>query len=85
VATSRRVALARQVHTDLVRDALGARRRPIVRMLRMSRDHVRPTYFDIVEPTMPALPQPVPVRPPAPLLSGGAAPERSAEAVLDPL
>jgi hypothetical protein len=53
VATSRRVALARQVHTDLVRDALTARRRPLVRMLRMSRHHPRPSYFDIVEPTVP--------------------------------
>jgi hypothetical protein len=77
VATSRRVALARQVHTDLVRDALGARRRPIVRMLRMSRDHVRPTYFDIVEPTMPALPPSAAIRSPAP-----AAPA-AAEVVLD--
>ena len=56
VATSRRVALARQVHTDLVRDALTARRRPLVRMLRMSRHHARPSYFDIVEPTVPVVP-----------------------------
>jgi hypothetical protein len=67
-ATSRRVALARQVHTDLVRDALTARRRPLVRLLRMSRRHPWPSYFDIVEPTMPvplstthpAAPAPVP-------------------------
>ena len=52
IATSRRAALARQVHTDLVRDALAARRRPLVRALRMARRHPRPGYFDIVDPTM---------------------------------
>ena len=55
VATCRRVALARQVHTDLVRDALLARHRPLVRLLRMARRHPRPHYFDIVEPTLPPL------------------------------
>ena len=54
VATSRRVVLARQVHTDLVRDALTARRRPLVRLLRMARRYERPRYFDIVEPTLPS-------------------------------
>jgi hypothetical protein len=53
IATSRRVVLARQVHTDLVRDALTARRRPLVRLLRMARRYPRPQYFDIVEPSMP--------------------------------
>ncbi|MEU8612110.1 hypothetical protein AB0C29_29395 [Actinoplanes sp. NPDC048791] len=53
VATSRRVVLARQVHTDLVRDALTARRRPLVRLLRMARHYERPRYFDIVEPHLP--------------------------------
>ncbi|HET6532293.1 MAG TPA: hypothetical protein VFH03_17040 [Actinoplanes sp.] len=53
VATSRRVVLARHVHTDLVRDALTARRRPLVRLLRMARRYERPRYFDIVEPPMP--------------------------------
>jgi hypothetical protein len=53
VATSRRVVLARQVHTDLVRDALTARRRPLVRLLRMARSYERPRYFEIVEPTLP--------------------------------
>jgi hypothetical protein len=52
VATSRRVALARQVHTDLVRDALTARRRPLVRLLRMARGYERPRYFEIVDPTL---------------------------------
>src|SRR5215212_3329228 len=37
VVTNRRVGLARQVHTDLVRDALTARRRPLVRVLRLAR------------------------------------------------
>jgi hypothetical protein len=43
----RRVALARQVHTDLVRDALAVRRQRVVRLLRLARKHPRPTYFDI--------------------------------------
>jgi len=55
IVTSRRVALARQVHTDLVRDALTARRRPLVRMLGMARRYPRPQYFDIVEPAGPEL------------------------------
>jgi hypothetical protein len=52
VAASRRVAVARQVHTDLVRDALAARRRPLVRLLRLTRAHPRPAYFDIGDPTL---------------------------------
>lgn len=52
IAASRRLALARQVHTDLVRDALSARRRPLVRLLRMARGHQRPRYFDIDDPTL---------------------------------
>jgi hypothetical protein len=82
VATSRRVALARQVHTDLVRDALTARDRPLVRVLRMSRHHPRPSYFDIVESTLPvaartarALPESV----------SATIVERTPEAALDPL
>jgi hypothetical protein len=67
VATSRRVVLARQVHTDLVRDALTARRRPLVRMLRMARRYERPRYFEIVEPVLPeplaAAPGPAPESP----------------------
>lgn len=53
IITSRRVVLARQVHTDLVRDALTARGRPLVRVLRMARRYPRPEYFDIVEPNLP--------------------------------
>ncbi|MFB9236762.1 hypothetical protein ACFFWC_14575 [Plantactinospora siamensis] len=61
VAASRRLALARQVHTDLVRDALFARNRRIVRLFRMSRRHDRPGYFDIDDPTLAVQPD-VPVR-----------------------
>ncbi|WP_026212129.1 hypothetical protein [Longispora albida] len=50
--TSRRVALARQVHEDLVRDALNTRRRKWVRMLRLARKHPRPAFFDMEEPTL---------------------------------
>ena len=60
LATSRRVALARQVHTDQVRDALTARGRPLVRVLRLARQYERPRYFEIADPTLPA---PVPVAP----------------------
>ncbi|SBT39692.1 hypothetical protein [Micromonospora narathiwatensis] len=52
IAASRRLALARQVHTDLVRDARTARRRPLVRLLRMGRRHVLPRYFDVDDPTL---------------------------------
>jgi hypothetical protein len=74
VAASRRVAVARQVHTDLVRDALGARRRPLVRVLRLARRHPRPAYFDIDDPTLsvPAGPVAVPVA--AAAAAGGAVP-----------
>ncbi len=47
VAASRRVALSRQVHSDLVRDALKVRRHPVVRVLRLAGRHPRPQYFDI--------------------------------------
>jgi hypothetical protein len=47
---SRRVALARQVHNDLVRDALSLRRRRLVRLLRLARKHPVPRYFDIDDP-----------------------------------
>jgi hypothetical protein len=63
IAASRRLGLARQVHTDLVRDALTARRRPVVRLLRMARKHERPTYFDVDDPTLhPRTDPPVPER-----------------------
>jgi hypothetical protein len=50
VRAGRRVALARQVHNDLVRDALALRRRRLVRVLRLARKHPVPTYFDIDDP-----------------------------------
>jgi uncharacterized ferredoxin-like protein len=49
---SRRLALARQVHTDLVRDALAVRRRPLVRLLGLARRHAAPRFFDIDDPTL---------------------------------
>jgi hypothetical protein len=63
VAVSRRVALARQVHNDVVRDALAARRRPLVRALRLARKHPQPAYFDVDDPTLAAAPA-VAVTPP---------------------
>jgi hypothetical protein len=50
VRASRRVALARQAHNDLVRDALALRRRRVVRVLRLARKHPLPAYFDIDDP-----------------------------------
>jgi hypothetical protein len=55
VAVSRRVALARQVHNDVVRDALAVRRRLSVRVLRLARKHPRPAYFDVDDPTLEAV------------------------------
>jgi hypothetical protein len=54
VAASRRVALARQVHTDLVRDARSLRARPAVRLAGLARRHPRPAYFDVGDPTLEA-------------------------------
>ena len=51
VAASRRVGVARQVR-DLVRDALAVRRHPVVRLLRLTRRHRRPAYFDIDDPAL---------------------------------
>lgn len=50
VTASRRVRLARQVHTDLVRDARTVRARVSVRLLRLARRHEEPAYFDVDEP-----------------------------------
>jgi hypothetical protein len=64
VAASRRLALARQVHTDVVRDTLSARGRPLVRLLRLGRRHEQPAYFEIDDPTLavvrPSLAAPTP-------------------------
>jgi hypothetical protein len=65
------VILARQVHTDLVRDALTARRRPLVRLLGMARRYPAPQYFDIVEPALLlAAPRTAPVPSPEPVAPG---------------
>lgn len=53
VSASRRVALGRQVHSDLVRDALAMRRRRLVRLLRLTRRHPEPRYFDVDDPMLP--------------------------------
>jgi hypothetical protein len=52
LVTSRRLVLARQVHTDLVRDALTARRRLLVQVLGLARRYPTPRYFDIVDPAV---------------------------------
>lgn len=52
VTASRRVGLARQVHTDAVRDALTLRRRRLVRALGLTRRHQEPAYFDVGDPDL---------------------------------
>ncbi|GIH17374.1 hypothetical protein [Rugosimonospora africana] len=52
VVASRRVALGRQVHNDLVRDALALRRRRLVRLLGLTRKHPQPRYFDVDDPIL---------------------------------
>ncbi len=52
VAVSRRVSLARQVHNDVVRDALAVRCRLVVRALRLARKHPLPAYFDVDDPAL---------------------------------
>jgi hypothetical protein len=52
VSVSRRVALSRQVHNDLVRDALAVRRRRLVRLLGLARKYPEPRYFDVDEPML---------------------------------
>jgi hypothetical protein len=47
---NRKLVLARQVHTDLVRDALAVRERLLVRVLGLSRRHPAPRFFDIDSP-----------------------------------
>jgi hypothetical protein len=62
LAASRRVALARQVHNDVVRDALAVRRQLWVRAFRLARKHPAPAYFDVDDPAieLPVLPPAVP-------------------------
>jgi hypothetical protein len=56
VSTSRRVSLARQIHNDLVRDALAMRGRRLVRLFGFGRKYAPPRYFDIEDPILgPAL------------------------------
>jgi hypothetical protein len=62
MSTSRRVVVARQVHTDQVRDALTARERLLVRALGMARGFPRPQYFDIEDPALPTF-APAPTAP----------------------
>lgn len=52
VEASRRVALTRQVHTDLVRDALALRGRLMVRTAGLARRHPLPAYFDVDDTTL---------------------------------
>jgi hypothetical protein len=52
VTASRRVGLARQVHTDVVRDARAQRQRVSVRALRLARRHGEPAYFDVDDPVL---------------------------------
>jgi hypothetical protein len=47
VTASRRLGLARQVHTDVVRDTLAVRRRRVVRAFGLARRHHEPVYFDV--------------------------------------
>lgn len=46
-STSARVALARQLHNDAVRDVLALRRRRLVRALQLSGRRPLPAYFEI--------------------------------------
>lgn len=50
LAASRRLAVARQVHNDAVRDTLGLRSARLPRALRLGGRHPLPSYFDIAEP-----------------------------------
>jgi hypothetical protein len=52
IATSRRLSLARQIHNDLVRDALAMRRRRLVRLLGLGRRLPQPAFFDIEDPML---------------------------------
>ncbi|GAA4893102.1 hypothetical protein LX16_1898 [Stackebrandtia albiflava] len=47
---NRRVAIARQVHTDVVRDAVATRHRWVVRLFGLTRRLPRPRYFNMDNP-----------------------------------
>ncbi|MFB9659845.1 hypothetical protein ACFQS3_08760 [Glycomyces mayteni] len=49
-SANRRVALARQIHTDFVRDAVASRSLPVAVMLRLHHRLPRPQYWDIDDP-----------------------------------
>ncbi|THV37053.1 hypothetical protein [Glycomyces buryatensis] len=49
-AANRRVALARQIHTDFVRDAVASRSLPMAVLLRLHHRLPRPQYWDIEDP-----------------------------------
>ncbi|GAB3229139.1 hypothetical protein GCM10027447_22120 [Glycomyces halotolerans] len=49
-AANRRVALARQIHSDFVRDAVASRSLPVAVLLRMHHRLPRPRYWDIDDP-----------------------------------
>jgi hypothetical protein len=52
VESSRRLGLARQLHTDRVRDARAVRRHPVVRVFGFARKYPAPHFFDIDDPTL---------------------------------
>jgi hypothetical protein len=52
VEASRRLGLARQLHTDRVRDARAVRRQPVVRLFGFARKYPAPRFFDIDDPTL---------------------------------
>ena len=47
---NRRLAIARQLYSDVVRDARQNRWRPVVRVFGLARRHPEPRYFDIDDP-----------------------------------
>ncbi|MEU6247710.1 hypothetical protein [Glycomyces sp. NPDC047010] len=49
-SANRRVALARQIHTDFVRDAVASRSLPVAVVLRLHLRLPRPQYWDIDDP-----------------------------------
>ena len=49
---NRRVAVAKQVHTDVVRDALAIRFGVVARLFRLTRHLPQPKYFNIDDPAL---------------------------------
>lgn len=52
VAVSERLAIAKQVHTDVVRDAMSVRRRWFPRVLGFTRHFEEPRYLNIDDPRL---------------------------------